>query len=82
MMRITEKSKDELEIACRVVEDVHKPLIAVSSIVRQGHRVVFALENPHVLLSSGVKIPMRHVHGTHELDILVKKPGFTQPSSK
>ena len=82
MMRIAEKSKNELEIAFQVVEDVHKPLLAVSSIVRQGHQVVFALENPHILLTSGVKIPMRHVHGTCELDILVKKPGFTRPSTK
>ena len=36
MMRTTEKSKDELEIVFRVVEDVQKPLLAVSSIVRQG----------------------------------------------
>ena len=46
MMRITEKSKDDLAIAFQVVEDVHKPLLAVSSIVRQGHQMAFALEKP------------------------------------
>ena len=49
MMRITKKSKDELEIALQVEEDVHKPFLAVSSIARQGHQVVFAFENPHTL---------------------------------
>ena len=82
MMRITEKSKDDLEITFQVVEDVHTPRLAVTSIVRQGHQVAFALENPHVLLSSGVKIPMRHVRGTYKLDILVKQPGFTRQSTK
>ena len=81
MMRITEKSQDELEIAFQVVEDVHTSLLAVRSIIRQGHQLVVALEKPHVLLSSGVKIPMRHVHGTYELDVLVKKPGFTRKST-
>ena len=82
MMRITEKSKDEFQIAFQVVEDGQKPLFAVSSIVRQGHRVIFALENPHIFLTSGVKIAMRHVHGTYELDILVQKPAFIRSSAK
>ena len=42
IMRIGEKSKDELVISFQVVEDVHKPLLTVSSIVKRGHTVVFA----------------------------------------
>ena len=79
MMRINEKAKDELEIAFQVVEDVHKPLLAVSSVVKQGHQVVFSEVDAHIALSNGVKIPMRHVNGTYELDIWVKNPGFTRP---
>ena len=42
LMRIGEKSHDELDLVSQVVEHVHKPLLAVSSIVRQGDRVMFA----------------------------------------
>ena len=78
MMRISEKMTDELEISFQVVEDVHKPLLAVSSIVKQGHQVVFAETDSHIALSNGVKIPMKFVNGTYELDIWVKNPGFTR----
>ena len=78
IMKITEKAKDELEIAFQVVEDIHKPLLAVSSIVAQGHKVVFAEKDAHILLTSGVSIPMRHVNGTYELDVWIKNPGSTR----
>ena len=78
IMKITEKAKDELEIAFQVVEDIQKPLLAVSSIVAQGHKVVFALQDSEILLSSGVSIPMRHVNGTYEIDVWIKNPGFTR----
>ena len=76
VMKISEKS-EELELAFQVVEDVHKPLLAVSSIVRQGHSVIFSINEPHILLKSGGKLPMRFVNGTYELDVFIKKPGFT-----
>ena len=81
-MRMTEtgKQSDELEIAFQVVEDVHKPLLAVSAITKQGHSVVFAETDSHILLANGGKLPMRHVHGTYEIDIFVKNPGFTGQS--
>ena len=81
IMKMSERAKEveELEIAFQVVEDVHKPLLAVSSIVRQGHQVVFAEKDAHILLTSGVKLPMRHCNGTYEIDVWVKKPGFTRP---
>ena len=82
MMRISEKDKEELEISFQVVEDVHKPLLAVSSIVEQGHEVIFAKDSARILLSSGVSIPMRYLNGTYELDIWVKNPGFTRPSGR
>ena len=83
-MRMTETGKqtEELEIPLQVVEDVHKPLLAVSAITKQGHRVVFAKEDLHILLSSGGKLPMRHVHGTYEIDIFVNNPGFTGLSGR
>ena len=63
IMRMAEtgKATEELEIAFQVVEDVHKPLL---------------------LLSTGGKLPMRHVHGTYEIDIFVKNPGFTRQSGR
>ena len=57
IMRIAEKSKDELDISFQVVEDVHKPLLAVSSIVKQGHKVVFAEKDAHIDLKGGGTIP-------------------------
>ena len=57
-------------------EDVHKPLLAVSSIVRQGHKVVFAEEDAHIALKGGGTIPMGHVNGTYEVDTWIKKPVF------
>ena len=80
LMRLAETDRDELEIAFQVVEDVHKPLLAGSSIVKQGHAVVFSEKDAHILLTSGKKIPMRHVQGTYELDIWIKNPGFARPS--
>ena len=83
LMRLSESDRDELEIpSFQVVEDVHKPLLAVSSIVKQGHEVVVAEVDANILLSSAKTIPMRHVQGTYELDIWVKNPGFPQPSTK
>ena len=81
-MRLGESAKQELEIAFQVVEDVHKPLLAVSSIVEQGHEVVFSKVAPHILLSNGKKIPMKHVQGTYELDIWIKNPGFARQSKE
>ena len=75
-MRLGESDKQELEFAFQVVEDVRKPLLAVSSIVKQGHKVVFAEVRAHILLSSGKEIPMRHVQGTYELDMWVNNPSF------
>ena len=58
------KATEELEIAFQVVEDVHKPLVALSAITKQGQSVVFADRDSHIVLRSGGKLPMRHVHGT------------------
>ena len=81
-MRMTDTGKAtvELEFAFQVVEDVHKPLLAVSAINKQGHSVIFADEDSHILLKSGGKLPIRHVHGTYEIDIFVNNPGFTVQS--
>ena len=81
-MAETGKQTEELEIVFHVVEDVHKPLLAVSAITKPGHSVVFAEEISHILLKSGGKLPIRHVHGSYEIDIFVKNPGFTGLSSR
>ena len=81
IMRLSDKG-DELELACQVVEDVHKPLLAVSSITAQGHQVVFGKEESYILLSSGEKLAMRNENGVYGLDIWVKSLGFTRPSSQ
>ena len=65
LMRIGEKSQDELDVVVQVVEHVHKPLLAVISIVRQGHNVIFAEEDSHILSSSGGQIPVRYQNRTH-----------------
>ena len=64
-----------------MVEDVHKPLLAVSSIVKQGHKVVFAEEDARIALKGGGAISRRHVNGTYELDIWIKKPVFAGQSA-
>ena len=69
-MKVSEKS-GELDIAFQVVE-VHKPLLAVSSITAQGHQVIFADKDDHILLSSGEKLPLRNVNGVFELDVWIK----------
>ena len=61
----------ELNIAFQVVE-VHKPLLAVSSLTAQGHRVIFADQDDHILLSNNEKLPLRNVNGVFELDVWVK----------
>ena len=82
LMRIKERSQDELDIVLQVVEDVHKPLLAVSSIVRQGHKLTFAKQKFHIRLSSGGQIPMGFQNGTYELEIFVKRPGFSRQSGR
>ena len=67
IMRIAEKSKDELDISFQALEDVNKPLMAVSSIVKQGHKVVFAEEDAHIAPKGGGTMPTRLVNGTYEL---------------
>ena len=52
----------ELNIAFQVAE-VHKPLLAVSSITGQGHRVVFADDDDHIALANGEKLPLHNVNG-------------------
>ena len=69
-IKVNEKM-GELNIAFQVVE-VHKPLLAVSSLTAQGHRVVFAEQDDHILMSSGEKLPLRNLNGVYELDVWIK----------
>ena len=75
----------ELNIAFQVV-DVHKPLLAVSSLTAHGHQVVFAKDDDHILLSSGAKMPLRNCNGVYELDVWVKRDpnevGFVRQGSQ
>ena len=40
------------------VVKVHKPLLAVSRLGAAGHEVHFVKGNPHIILSTGQKLPM------------------------
>ena len=70
-MKVDEKI-GELSIVFQVV-DVHKPLLAVSSITAKGHKVIIADEDHHILLASGHKPPLRNVNGVFELDVWIKR---------
>ena len=52
---------------------MHKPLLAVSSLTAQGHRVIFADQDDHILLSNNEKLPLRNINGVFELDVWVKR---------
>ena len=82
LMKISLASQSELELDFQVVTDVHKPLLAVSSVVRRGHEVIFSEKNPRIVLSNGETIPMRHQNGTYEVDIWVQKPSFIRLSTE
>ena len=56
------------------VVKVHKPLLAVSRLVAAGHEVHFDKENPHILLSTGEKLPMLCNGGTYEVEIWIENP--------
>ena len=77
-MRVGEKPQDELDIVPQIVDYVHKPVLAVSSIVHQGHKVIFAEEDSHILVSSGSQMPVRYQNGTYDFDTFVKNPGFNR----
>jgi hypothetical protein len=61
------------------VVEVHKPLLAVSRLVENGHLVNFSKNDPHILLSTGVKVPMKCNLGTYEVEVWLLNPGFTGP---
>ena len=75
---LTEKGTRSFVMSFQVV-DVHKPLLAVSKLVEAGHRVLFDNDNPHILLSTGERLPMKCNAGTYEVEIFIRNPGFTGP---
>ena len=77
-MKLREDDTSSMLMSFQVVE-VHKPLLAVSRLVENGHQVNFSKDDPHILLSTGVKMPMRCNLGTYEVDVWIPKPGFTGP---
>ena len=56
------------------VVQVHKPLLAVSSLVKAGHDVIFKATDPHVILSSGEKISINCNGGTYEIEVWIENP--------
>ena len=56
------------------VVKVHKPLLAVSRLVAAGHEVHFDKENPHMILSSGQKLPMFCNGVAYEVEIWIENP--------
>ena len=58
------------------VFEVHKPLLAVSRIVEAGNSVIFSLDDPHIQIKDGPKLPLKLVAGTYELELWIKnEPG-------
>ena len=64
------------------VVEVHKPLLAVSKLIEFGHTVTMNMADPHILLSTGEKVPMRCSGGTYEVDVWIRNPGFTRQSQR
>ena len=77
-MKLREGDTSTMIMSFQVVE-VHKPLLAVSKLIEAGHSVHFNQGDPHILLKSGVKLPMRCNLGTYEVDVWILNPGFTGP---
>ena len=77
-MKLQENDASSMIMSFQVVE-VHKPLLAVSRLVEAGHDVRFNKADPHILLSTGAKIPMRNNMGTYEIEVWILNPGFTGP---
>ena len=69
---------ESLLMSFQVVE-IHKPLLAVSKLVEAGNKVLFDKDDPHILLQSGEKIPMKVNGGTYEIEVYILNPGFTGP---
>ena len=74
-MKLKEHDVGSMLMSFQVV-DVHKPLLAVSRLVESGHEVRFSKKDPHILLSSGTKIPMKNNLGTYEIEVWILNPGF------
>ena len=77
-MKLREGDTSTMILSFQVVE-VHKPLLAVSKLIEAGHSVHFNQGDPHILLKSGVKLPMRCNLGTYEVDVWILNPGFAGP---
>ena len=77
-MKLQEEDRTSMMMSFQVVE-VHKPLLAVSRLTEAGHKVMFDKEAPHILLSTGRKVPMRCNVGTCEVDVWIFNPGFAGP---
>jgi hypothetical protein len=77
-MKLKESDASSMLMSFQVVE-VHKPLLAVSRLVENGHRVSFDKHDPHILLGNGTKVPMRCNLGTYEVEVYILNPGFTGP---
>ena len=49
------------------VVEVHKPLLAVRKLVEAGHKVIFDKDDPHILMSTNERVPMRCSGGIDEI---------------
>ena len=77
-MKLKEDDTSSMIMSFQVVE-VHKPLLAVSRLVEAGHDVRFNEKDPHILLSTGTKVPMKNNMGTYEVEVWIYNPGFAGP---
>ena len=58
-MKMREDDSVSMIMSFQVVE-VHKPLLAVSRLVENGHNVKFNKDEPHILLSTGDQEELQH----------------------
>ena len=76
----TKMDSDVLFIMSFELVEVRKPLLAVSRLVEEGHKVLFDKVDPHMLLSTGERVGMTCKECTYEIEIWIKNPGFTRPN--
>ena len=57
-VKINESLSNSFIMSFQVVENVHKPLLAVSKLVEAGQEVIFSKTKPRIVLSNGDIVPM------------------------
>ena len=64
------------------VVDVHKPLLSVASIAKQGHKAMLSNDESYIELAGGGRLPLCEKDGVSELEVPVRSPEFARPNTK